>query len=88
MLVAEKIIAGCFHGLLTLYIRIEVWEAIPELAKMKWPKEDEEEVAVDLAKLLVMCDFAKFATELLGRMKGRSGEGEYYYFFFFFFSLP
>lgn len=65
---------GCFHGLLTLYIRIEVWEAIPELAKMKWPKEDEEEVAVDLAKLLVMCDFAKFATELLGRMKGRSGE--------------
>lgn len=34
---------------------------------------------MDLAKLLVMCDYAKFATELLvDRMKGRNGEGEYY----------
>ncbi|XP_037778672.1 uncharacterized protein LOC119575241 [Penaeus monodon] len=68
---------GCFHGQLTLYISIEVWEAIPELAKIKWPKEDDEEIAVDLAKLLVMCDYAKFATELLvDRMKGRNGEEE------------
>ncbi|XP_047497856.1 uncharacterized protein LOC125044936 [Penaeus chinensis] len=66
---------GCFHGQLTLYIRIEVWEAIPELAKIRWPKEGDGEVAVDLAKLLVMCDYAKFATELLvDRMKGRNAE--------------
>ncbi|XP_042870996.1 uncharacterized protein LOC122252551 isoform X2 [Penaeus japonicus] len=67
---------GCFHGLLTLHIRMEVWESIPELAKIKWPKKDDEEVAVDLAKLLVMCDFAKFATDILvDRMKGGNSEG-------------